>query len=85
MRQNTQNIILGIANERTHYKKSTLHFQKHINHTALCTVNSYYKVNPEPQLQGKNPNVKLRALITMYNPEIQSKDPNFQVRTLISK
>ena len=51
MRQNTQNetyIIIDTANNS---------FQKHTNHTAIYsyTVNPYYKVNPESQLQGKNP------------------------------
>ena len=61
MRQNTHNehtIIIDITNKRTHYNKSTLHFQKHRNHTAIYKVNPYYKVNPEPQLQGKKPNNK---------------------------
>ena len=52
MRQNTQNetyIIIDIANNI---------FQKHTNHTGIYAVNPYYKVNPEPQLQGKNPNYK---------------------------
>ena len=67
MRQNTQTNIHNNRHsqqENTLQNKSTLHFQKqkqkkkHTNHTAIYTVNPYYKVNPEPQLQGKNPNYK---------------------------
>ena len=45
----------NIHNNRHSQQENTLHFLKHTNHTAIYTVNPYYKVNPEPQLQGKNP------------------------------
>ena len=55
----------NIHNNRHSQQENTLHFQKHTNHTTLYGVNPYYKANPVPQLQGKNPNYKQRAVITM--------------------